>query len=953
MPSSILSRWPGAVLASMLVVLTSGNVFLHAQQACAAPPLGSIAGELDIFNEQQEVYLGEAMAEHVQRNYRVSTDEQLTAYLGQIANRLLKHMPPARLHLQFFLVDLADANAFNLPGGRIYVSPKIVALARNEDELAGVIAHELGHLVTHQSAIEMTRSLAKVLNVTQVSDRRDIFDKYQKLIENSWRKPGALRRPAREGEENERIADLEALYAIAGAGYSVDAFADMFDRTAGTEMKTGNWLSDLFGATTHESLRLRAMIKASAGIPEACIDRTPKSGGDVFKTWQAAVIDYSGWNSQEILHGVLNKTRLNPPLRGDIRHLKFSRDGKYILAQDEGSIYVLTRQPFAPLFQIDAPSAEPAQFSPGSDQVVFHNRSLRVETWNIATRKRTSAHEFIERKGCLQSDLSPDSRVLACLEGEDLVLFNVATGEEAFRKALFCPDVGLALLDIFLESIFSSEDLTSASNRHLISAEFTPDARYFLAAHGLEKVLFDLTTFREVPLPKPLNKHLTGRFSFLGTDRIIAANGENPAKSHVLAFPSGEVLTDVAFGGGDLAAATRGDFVMIRPVKDYPVGVWDLAAGKGVLSYKRSALDIFEQTLVCEERDGQLGIHELRSLVPAAMASLPGSHLGALRAGALSADWKWLAVSEEGRGAVWDLGNGNRIYHARGFTGAYFPNDYVFYADFPKYNEAPRGISEFSLIHQQMVNLPPLEEKRARQYGEFLVVSKTPEKGRTDEHVTLETRDVRTGATLWSRQFPKEAPLFAVDPRKERMVVWWPASSAQARDEMQNFPAVSEKLGSRKEQADAYFLEFLDARTGKALGALAVETGRNRLRGFTLNKNLAPLSSGDWVTIAGEENHVLVFSLSSGNEVGGYFGHDAVLSASSGLLCLENEPGHLTLYDLKSGEDLDHWVFSSPISLREFSADGKRLFVLTADQTAYVLDVSPSVHASMASAVVP
>ena len=61
----------------------------------------------------------------LQRNFRVSSDEQLAAYLRQIATRLLKHMSPMELRLQFFLVDLPDANAFNLPGGRIYVSPKI------------------------------------------------------------------------------------------------------------------------------------------------------------------------------------------------------------------------------------------------------------------------------------------------------------------------------------------------------------------------------------------------------------------------------------------------------------------------------------------------------------------------------------------------------------------------------------------------------------------------------------------------------------------------------------------------------------------------------------------------------------------------------------------------------------------------------------------------------------
>ena len=110
MQTSDLSIWRRAVLTMIFLVL-SGDVCSRAQDACVSPtpPIGPHAA--NIFNEQQEGYLGDAMAEHLQRNYRVSTDEQLTGYLRQIANRLLKHMPATQLHLQFFLVDLSDARS--------------------------------------------------------------------------------------------------------------------------------------------------------------------------------------------------------------------------------------------------------------------------------------------------------------------------------------------------------------------------------------------------------------------------------------------------------------------------------------------------------------------------------------------------------------------------------------------------------------------------------------------------------------------------------------------------------------------------------------------------------------------------------------------------------------------------------------------------------------------------
>jgi hypothetical protein len=173
------------------------------------------------------------------------------------------------------------------------------------------------------------------------------------------------------------------------------------------------------------------------------------------------------------------------------------------------------------------------------------------------------------------------------------------------------------------------------------------------------------------------------------------------------------------------------------------------------------------------------------------------------------------------------------------------------------------------------------------------------------------------------------------------MMFWWAASSAEAKDEMQNFASVGEKLSGRKEKTQACFLEVLDARNGKVVGALAIDTGLESIAGFNLTPDLTPHISGDWVAVSEGQNRVVSYSLSAGNAVGNYFGHHPVLSASSGLMSLENESGHLTLYDWNSGEDVARWVFTSPISLQEFSPDGKRLFVLTSDQSTYILDVSP------------
>jgi hypothetical protein len=63
-------------------------------------------------------------------------------------------------------------------------------------------------------------------------------------------------------------------------------------------------------------------------------------------------------------------------------------------------------------------------------------------------------------------------------------------------------------------------------------------------------------------------------------------------------------------------------------------------------------------------------------------------------------------------------------------------------------------------------------------------------------------------------------------------------------------------------------------------------------------------------------------------------------SPESNLLCVENAEGRLSLHDLASFDRRQQFTFPSRVSLVRFSENGKRLFVLTADQTVYVLDVS-------------
>jgi len=219
-------------------------------QNCPLPPvLQPLPPGVDIFSDEQEAALGDAMAEQIGPRLTIIENDALTGYLRALGNRLVQHLPPTKLNFRFYLIELPEPNAFSIAGGRVYVSRKLIALTKSEDELAAIIAHELGHIVTHQSGIYMTRRFREVLGVTQVGEGADVPDKYHQYLENILRKPSRG-----ESEQKEQgAADQVGLFAAFRTGYSPQAFADILDRSQETHGQTGSWLTDFFGATKPSS----------------------------------------------------------------------------------------------------------------------------------------------------------------------------------------------------------------------------------------------------------------------------------------------------------------------------------------------------------------------------------------------------------------------------------------------------------------------------------------------------------------------------------------------------------------------------------------------------------------------------------------------------------------------------------------------------------------------------
>jgi beta-barrel assembly-enhancing protease len=112
------------------------------------------------YTPAQDVQLGRQAAAEVEQQLPVLRDDQVDEYVGGIGRRLVEALPPERRVPEFrysiTVINQKDLNAFALPGGPIYVNRGMLEASRTEGEAAGVLAHELSHIVLRHGTAQAT-----------------------------------------------------------------------------------------------------------------------------------------------------------------------------------------------------------------------------------------------------------------------------------------------------------------------------------------------------------------------------------------------------------------------------------------------------------------------------------------------------------------------------------------------------------------------------------------------------------------------------------------------------------------------------------------------------------------------------------------------------------------------------------------------------------------------------
>jgi len=931
------------LLVVLLCLLSCGAVAQTTPATpCSLEPPAFTTNSANIFDDRQEQDLGDALAEFVESDMRISqpsADDQLT----RIGERMLATLPATGVHYRFRIYDSGEVNGFSFAGGRVYISRKLIAAVKNEDELAGVLAHEIGHQATHQTAIEMTRAFRIRLGVTQMGDRADVFAKVHQLFST----------PAKPNEDQDReekdqlVADHVAMYAIVRAGYSPESFASFLNEIMMNKGKMGNWFTDAFGLTHEASQRYRSALKLIAALPEGCKGNQPVAS-EAFLGWKRSVMEE---RVKDAVNGVTGDrtVRLDPPLRPSPWRIRFSPDGKTVLVQDEGSITVVDRAAEKVLFQIEAPDAELAQFTPDSTGVVFNDSNLRVERWNVATGKREWVKELVVYDGCSQTRLSADGKTLACVRVTPLTnppriglrLIDVESGNQFFEKPGF-----FEISAFFSYSVQFQFAMAAFSGGDIVSLLESPDGRFLLAAAGQNVIAYDLIERRPIQLGGKLKGLQQTQMTFIGSNELfMVGEAKQGGLRHglLLSFPDGRLLKDIDIGEVRVEGVTKGEALMASPLKDYAIGLVSLENGKIVAVSKLPAMDLYDKSLVSENslggvQFGEPGV-EGSKRVPLPVGSLPRA-----RAAAFSADGKYLSLSLRNRSAIWKADTGQQLLVLRPLRSGWIDDQDMLWGQYPKYMDRDPVETRLSL-NTLTVEDPNVNQTLGKydddgwQFHQLQFLLKPMGKDKnTYHHATLEVKKMDTQAVVWTRDFPHEVPAcWAAEDN--RLVLEWDLGSDAAKEEIKAHADLQKEVEAFKDRKKGALIETVVPETGAPLEQVVIPEADLTHGWGDLRRAVV---SGEFVLVRGELDNTGIYRLDSGAKIGEFFGAPVATDARTGVIAAVNREDEILLVDERTGKELKRFTLGSPVRLaRIVTGKEMTLLILTADQMVHRLPLQP------------
>jgi predicted Zn-dependent protease len=199
---------------------------------------------VNFYSIEKEIGLGKQMAQEVERQAKIVNDPVIAEYVNRLGQNLVRNSD-AKVPFTIKVIDSEEINAFALPGGFFFVNTGIITNADNEAEMAGVMAHEIGHVAARHGTRQATRGeiaqIGSIVPLIAVGGMAG-YGIYQAM---GLAVPMGFLKFSRNFESEADMLGIEYMYK---AGYDPNAFVDFFEKVQAQEKRKPGTMSKLFSS---------------------------------------------------------------------------------------------------------------------------------------------------------------------------------------------------------------------------------------------------------------------------------------------------------------------------------------------------------------------------------------------------------------------------------------------------------------------------------------------------------------------------------------------------------------------------------------------------------------------------------------------------------------------------------------------------------------------------------
>ena len=255
-----LNRQASTRAAAAVVALFTSVSLVFGQTKIVAPE--------NKYKIQEDVEAGREAAREVEQQLPILRDDGVADYVERVGQRLVDSIPAEFQHREFRysfdVVNVSDLNAFALPGGPMYINRGMLQAAKNEGEVAGVLAHEISHVALRHGTAQAGKATPYQVGSILGQIAGAVLGGTLGQVVSLGSQFGFGTAFLKYGREYERQADLLGAQIMARAGYDPRDMANMFQTIQAKGGSGGpEWMSshpnpgNRYEAINNESAQLR------------------------------------------------------------------------------------------------------------------------------------------------------------------------------------------------------------------------------------------------------------------------------------------------------------------------------------------------------------------------------------------------------------------------------------------------------------------------------------------------------------------------------------------------------------------------------------------------------------------------------------------------------------------------------------------------------------------------